>query len=123
MIAIVSGSRDQIEARANEAMIFAALDEINPDGIIVGSIVGVDGKARAWARKRVKPCALVDAYWEIGTKAGPIRNRWMPMFGADSLILFPGGRGTADMHIAFLELDKRVYHVSPTGEITSNART
>lgn len=58
----------------------------------------MDALAKEWAEQRGIPCTTVPAKWdEYGPKAGPIRNSEMAKMG-DLCAVFPGGKGTADMH-------------------------
>lgn len=62
-----------------------------------GGCRGADLDAEAWARENHIPVRTFPADWEKhGKAAGPIRNGEM-LAGADGVVAFPGGRGTADM--------------------------
>jgi hypothetical protein len=44
------------------------------------------------------PSEIYHADWQLGRKAGPIRNQRMLDEGRPELVIaFPGGRGTSDM--------------------------
>ncbi|MBB4235073.1 hypothetical protein GGD57_001631 [Rhizobium esperanzae] len=67
--------------------------------LIEGEARGLDVRAKAWAQRRG---IVVDPYpadWDnLGKAAGGIRNQWMIDDGKpDYGMVFPGGRGTADM--------------------------
>jgi hypothetical protein len=93
--AIVSGGRDF----KDRAMVERVLDEIRPEVIYTGAARGVDEFARDWANDRGVPYFSCPAQWnQYGKKAGPLRNTWMLRYGrADTLIAFPGGKGTQNM--------------------------
>ena len=99
MKAIVCGGRDF----KMMASLWAALDALhevrNFDLIITGGATGADSMAHGWAMERGVPVATYPAQWgRYGRKAGPLRNEWMlKLSGADTVIAFPGGNGTADM--------------------------
>lgn len=58
---------------------------------------GVDLESMQWAQKEGIPVRKFPADWKThGRAAGPIRNAQMAE-AADALIVFPGGRGTANM--------------------------
>lgn len=92
---LVCGGRDY----RNSQLLFATLDEINPDLVITGGATGADQLAQEWAVLRGKPFCVFPAHWGAkGKAAGPVRNLWMAEHAkADLLVAFPGGRGTADM--------------------------
>jgi hypothetical protein len=59
---------------------------------------GADSLAHEAARDQGRRCEVFHADWERhGKAAGPIRNQAMIDAGADLVIAFPGGRGTADL--------------------------
>lgn len=98
MIAAVTGGRTYDE----EKVVFDALDEVDPDFIIVGNTAekaqGADLLCIRWAITRRMPYAAVSPYWDVfGLGAGPIRNGWMLLLKPDLVVAFPGGNGTADM--------------------------
>jgi hypothetical protein len=94
---IVCGGRDY----ADRERLFAALDAAHakrPIGTVVhGGARGADSLGGEWAEARGVHIQVFAADWSEGRKAGPIRNQRMADAGADALIAFPGGRGTADM--------------------------
>lgn len=64
--------------------------------IVHGAQRGADTLADAAARRLGLPVERHPAEWQrLGRAAGPIRNREM-VAGADLVIAFPGGVGTAD---------------------------
>jgi hypothetical protein len=66
--------------------------------VVSGGCRGVDKDGEAWARSRRIAIKVFKAKWSThGPAAGPIRNREMALYG-DAVALFPGGRGTKDMH-------------------------
>jgi len=84
--------------------VFAALDIFHRTKgpittIIEGGARGADLCAMEWARARKVRRITVRADWAtFGKAAGPIRNqRIIDEFRPDVVLVFPGGRGTADM--------------------------
>jgi hypothetical protein len=75
------------------------------DAFKLGAIIVVHGGARGAdalvdeaARAKGHPVEVFPADWKRhGKGAGPIRNQAMLDAGADFVVAFPGGRGTADM--------------------------
>ncbi len=67
--------------------------------IIQGGAKGADECALHWATRDLVPVETFKADWKThGKAAGPIRNQRMIDEGKpDVVIVFPGGRGTADM--------------------------
>ena len=100
---IVTGGRDYGDADR----VFDALDEIrNSSGLGTEMVIvhggcpgGADYFASQWCGGKL---GVVEerhqADWKKnGRAAGPIRNSQMAELGADICLVFPGGRGTADM--------------------------
>ena len=69
------------------------------DRVIHGGARGADALARDWARKRGIDCIVCEANWARESRAaGPIRNKRMLDAGSPGLVVvFQGGRGTANM--------------------------
>lgn len=66
--------------------------------LVHGAAAGADSLADEWANGRDVFVEAYPANWDLhGRAAGPIRNQEMIDLGADLLIAFPGGRGTADI--------------------------
>lgn len=59
---------------------------------------GADAMAKAWARSQGITVKEYAADWLVyGRSAGPVRNQFMlDDFRPDSVVAFPGNRGTAD---------------------------
>lgn len=88
------------------------LESIRPDVVIQGGAKGADMWAARWAARQSRctgiPLSLtMPAQWKArGRVAGPLRNREMAEFLIGfgrcgykiSGVMFPGGRGTEDMH-------------------------
>lgn len=89
--------------------ITAVLDALTPETskayasggtvtIVHGGARGADALVASVARKFGWGEEAHPADWGThGRAAGPIRNQHMADLGADLLLAFPGGRGTADM--------------------------
>ena len=90
---IVTGGRDYADAKK----LFAVLDSIRPTLVMHGAYRGADTLADDWAKSRGVKCKPFPADWTAHKKqAGPIRNSRMIAEGADLVVAFPGGTGTAD---------------------------
>jgi len=95
----VCGGRDFLDYNAG----FDFLDHVFPstDGmeLVCGMANGADSIGYKWAKS--KGNILIHkfpALWDVhGKAAGPIRNQQMVDFGFHTLVVFPGGRGTAHM--------------------------
>ena len=96
---LVAGGRDWTDTEA----VHKALDFLHRhegiDVVIEGDAQGVDRIAGYWARKHSVEDLKFRADWAtLGRAAGPIRNQQMIEQGQpDAALLFPGGKGTADM--------------------------
>lgn len=105
MKVIVCGGRDYWDSHRLER-VMDTLDQTLSlvDGkeafttVITGGAPGADLLAKRWAEARGKEVVTCHALWkELGKKAGPMRNQFMVDVGADLVVVFPGGRGTADL--------------------------
>lgn len=75
-----------------------ALTELKPSVIIQGGADGADAIARRWGKANNVPVVTYEANWNVGKKAGPLRNAFMLKDGRpDMCVVFPGGAGTKDM--------------------------
>ena len=108
---IVCGGRDF----SDRYSLFAALDALHDKRgvtkIAQGQCpTGADAMAVEWAADRGIRCIGFKANWaEFGRKAGPMRNQQMADYGADGLVAFPGGKGTADMIARALKAGIKVW--------------
>ena len=93
---IVCGGRNYRD-RNRVAAVLGRLDP-GTDIIVHGGAPGADRLAADVAAERGFAVEEHPADWDRhGKAAGPIRNQQMLDAGADLVIAFPGGRGTADM--------------------------
>ena len=92
---IVCGGRDYADKEA----ITAELSMLPPATVIVhGGAQGADTLAGEVAKALGLTVEAHPADWQRwGRGAGPRRNAEMLALGADLVLAFPGGRGTADM--------------------------
>lgn len=66
--------------------------------IVTGGAKGADSEGVLWAVANDIPVKQFPADWaSLGKKAGVVRNKQMAVYG-DAVLLFTGGRGTANMH-------------------------
>lgn len=74
------------------------LDGLGVTSLVEGGAFGADRLARNWAEERGIPVLTYFADWsKYGKAAGPIRNQQMLGEDPDLVVVFPGGKGTADM--------------------------
>lgn len=93
---IVCGGRNFTDAALVETVLSEALGAT--DVVVHGAARGADRLAGAWARRHGHRVEEFAAEWDrYGKRAGYLRNRAMLAAGADLVIAFPGGRGTAMM--------------------------
>jgi aspartokinase-like uncharacterized kinase len=99
MRVLVCGGRDY----ERKLKVWKTLDDIHKETpiifIIHGGARGADRLARDWSdANKVADIGFAANWGEHGRAAGPIRNQQMLDEGKpDLVIVFPGGRGTADM--------------------------
>jgi len=91
----VTGGRDF----ANESMVAAALDAMPEGAVLVhGAAKGADTLSAAYWESLGRKTESHPAKWaRHGRGAGLIRNHEMVRSGIETLVSFPGGRGTAHM--------------------------
>lgn len=96
---LVCGGRDYDDRER----VFAVLDKLDKErdisAVIDGGATGADLFGFAWACSLDKIRHTFKADWAThGKKAGPLRNQRMLDEGKpDVVVVFPGGKGTADM--------------------------
>lgn len=96
---VVTGGRNYSDTH----QVWRVLDDLHQrrqiSALICGEAPGLDARARVWARRRGIDVDPYPADWALlGRAAGPIRNQHMIDLGKpDFGLVFPGGRGTADM--------------------------
>ena len=91
---LVTGSRDW---RNGDAVV-AALDAANPTVVVHGGCpTGADAFAEQWCWERGVVQEVYPADWNLGRKAGPLRNKQMVDDGADLVLAFvrDGSRGAS----------------------------
>lgn len=96
MKTIICGGRDYYFTHHD----YEQLDEIlrvkNITEVISGGCTGADACGERWAKEKGIPVKRFLADWDKGKGAGPLRNEGMASY-AEMCIVFPGGKGTADM--------------------------
>lgn len=95
MKTIIAGGRDY-EFKASDIEFLNGLkNEISE--IVCGGASGADSEGKKWAETNKISVKMFPADWKkFGRGAGPKRNKEMADY-ADCLILFSGGRGSANM--------------------------
>lgn len=94
---IIAGGRDYRLTKDDQAFIANVVDKYNVTEIVQGGAKGADLGAKLWAKANGIECTEFPADWDKFHKsAGMIRNRQMADY-ADTLLVFPGGSGTANM--------------------------
>lgn len=95
---IVSGGRDFTDRDVVCGVMADVAREFAPMVVVHGGAKGVDRLAGLWADRRGHQVEVWRAEWtEYGPGAGPIRNHFMVEAGAVVAVIFPGGKGTADL--------------------------
>ncbi len=93
MRVIVTGGRQF----KDYGLVCKTLEPLGVTVLVEGGCSGADRLARRWADRRNIPYETFHAKWdEYGKFAGPQRNSDMVRAGADLVVAFPGGQGTAD---------------------------
>lgn len=94
---IIAGGRDYRFTDEDRRFLDSMNKGLRITEVVSGGAKGADSEGEAWAESRSIPVKRFPADWKThGKAAGPIRNRQMAEY-ADTLITFPGGRGTKNM--------------------------
>lgn len=101
MRVIVTGGRDY-QDKDHVFRVLSAIHNRTPITVLVhGGATGADTLADLWAKAnsvlREVHKVIKEDWNRLGRRAGPLRNQKMAELGADLLVPFPGGSGTADM--------------------------
>lgn len=100
---VVTGGRDYDDAQTVDAELKKLVRTAGgPENLVVinGGAEGLDTLVRVSCNLLGIPCITMFAPWNSHHRrgAGPVRNQWMIDYCAPTYaIVFPGGRGTADM--------------------------
>lgn len=118
----VTGGRDMTDRRMIDRGLSALAGVRTIGALAHGDSRGADKLSDEWAKSHGIERKPYPADWRaLGKSAGPIRNRRMlDDFKPELLVVFPGGRGTADCRSAAAERGIPVltvdYHpVAPNG--------
>jgi hypothetical protein len=122
---IIAGGRDF----AQKESMFALLDDLHKAKAIHELVhghcpTGADHFADLWCALKGVKCTRVPADWmKHGKAAGPIRNQMMVDQHKDAafLLVFPGGRGTANCVSAAVRSGVSVYLPKDFNERTLNS--
>ncbi len=95
---IIAGGRDyQFTSMDYQRLHRIVVDLVHVTEVVSGGASGADQCGEQWAGMLKIPVKVFKPDWDHhGKAAGPIRNREMAKY-ADSLALFPGGKGTDSM--------------------------
>jgi hypothetical protein len=107
VICIIAGGRDYQLTRLDKAR----LAHIHIDEVVSGGAPGADRGGEEWAAENGIPVKRFSADWtKYGKAAGPIRNREMAEY-ANTVVLFPGGRGTTSMKLEAKRKGLKIYNL------------
>jgi hypothetical protein len=100
MKVIIAGGRDYFLTPADYSVLDLLHTQYSFTEVIHGNAQGADQGGKQWAMRRGLCLKAFEADWaNLSRRAGPLRNTAMIGYatGAAMLIVFPGGRGTADI--------------------------
>jgi hypothetical protein len=94
---IIVGGRNYIPKKVDEFIITSIVQQYGIDEIVSGGAGGADEMGERYAKSFGLEVHIFPAQWgQFGKSAGPIRNKKMAEY-SNVCLLFPGGKGTADM--------------------------
>jgi hypothetical protein len=106
---IIAGGRGYAFTREDRRRLMALHEEFPIEEVVSGGAPGADRAGEVFAASAGIPVKRMVADWEThGRAAGPRRNQEMAEY-ADAVALFPGGRGTEDMHRKAVTAGLRVF--------------
>jgi hypothetical protein len=111
---IIAGSRD---INLNPTQIEEYICKLMPQDIeiievISGNCKGVDMSGEKWAEFHNIHIKLFKPNWNLGLKAGPMRNKRMAEYGDALLLVWDGqSKGSKNMKVEMLKLNKPIYEV------------
>lgn len=109
MKAIVAGGRDFIPKIKHSQWLQAIMLENGVDTLVSGCCSGADKFGESIAKLLNLNIEYFPADWKTyGRSAGPIRNEQMAKF-SDICILFPGGKGTANMKNNAIKYNLKIF--------------
>ena len=111
MKVIIAGTRN---LKISKQQILISLDNfiLNPTEIVSGNSGNVDIAGEIFALELGLKVTRFKANWELGKKAGPIRNKEMALYADVLLLIWDGkSKGSANMKKEMLSLNKPVYEV------------
>ena len=104
---ITAGGRDYKFIK--EDILFLRTIKSQVTEVVSGGAKGADSEGERWANYHGIPITKFPADWDkYGRKAGPMRNKQMAEY-ADGLVLFQGGRGSANMYSNALILSLKIF--------------
>jgi len=105
MKTIIAGGRDYVLTENDRIR----LDHLPITEVVSGGAKGADQGGEFWARLNGIPISSKKPDWtKHGRAAGPIRNEEMAKY-AEACVLFPGGKGTADMAARAKKHNLKIY--------------
>ena len=97
MKVIIAGGRDYNFGQNDINLLDYIATKWSITEVVSGGATGADTGGEMWAKSAGLPVKKFPANWKkYGKIAGPLRNAEMAAY-ADAVILFPGGKGTANM--------------------------
>lgn len=123
MRAIIAGGRDYQLTAADFEWLDQFRERMGIAEVITGGASGADNGGDEWARTRGIPRYVFYADWKAhGRVAGPLRNRQMAEVAGPhaACVLFPGGRGTANMLTEAMRVGMKVFE--PRADNGSHAK-
>ncbi len=107
---IIAGGRN---IRATSSQIEALIRSLNISEIsevVSGGAKGIDSYGEDFAKSNNIPIKQFLPNWDLGLKAGPLRNRDMALYGDALLLIWDGkSKGSASMKREMQKLGKPIY--------------
>lgn len=114
MLILCAGGRRFFDTMIVNKTMNNLLKEFGSFTIVHGGASGADNIVDHWAREHEIERIVVNADWDqYKHAAGPIRNKQMIEMKPDLVILFPGGKGTANTAFLAIEAKIPVRRISP----------
>lgn len=108
---LIAGGRDYMFKQEDIDLLDMIADKIDIEIVITGGATGADLYGEQWAKNRGIPTVTIHPDWaQYGKSAGPRRNKLMVLL-CDTVVLFPGGKGTQSTYDFAVKHDRKIVDV------------
>lgn len=108
---LIAGGRGYIFKQEDIDLLDMIAEKVEIEIVITGGATGADAYGEQWAKARGIPTVIIPPDWaQYGKSAGPRRNKLMVLL-CDTVVLFPGGKGTQSTYDFAVKHDRKIVDV------------